>query len=54
MERRWNMSSPWYLMLEDKSSKVECKFCDNVLSYHKDKMFFHLGNQYDGNGELEL
>jgi hypothetical protein len=48
------MSSPWYLMLEDKSSKVECKFCDNVLSYHKDKMFFHLGNQYDGNGELEL
>ncbi len=52
MERRWNMSSPWYLMLEDKSNKLECKFCNNVISYHKDRMFFHLGDWYDGNGEL--
>jgi hypothetical protein len=54
MERRWNMSSPWYLMLVDKSSKVECKFCDNVISYHKDRMHFHLNDRYDGKLELEL
>jgi hypothetical protein len=50
MEGRWNVWSPWYLMLEDKLGKVECKFYDNVISYHKDKIFFHLGYQYDGNG----
>jgi hypothetical protein len=50
MEGRWNVWSPWYLMLEDKLGKVECKFYDNVISYHKDKIFFHLGYQCDGNG----
>jgi len=44
MERRWNMLNPWYLMLKEKSSKVECKFCGNVISYHKDRMLFHLGD----------
>jgi len=29
---------------------VECKFCGNVISHHKDRMFFHLGYQYDSNG----
>ncbi len=43
MEGRQNMWSPWYLMLEDKLGKLECKFCDNVISYRKDKMLFHLG-----------
>jgi hypothetical protein len=37
-------------MLEDKLRKVECKFYDNVISYCKDRMFFHLGYRYDGNG----
>ncbi len=27
-----------YLMTLDKSSKVECRFFNNVISYHKDKM----------------
>ncbi len=27
-----------------------CEFCDNFISYHKDKMFFHLDYWYDGNG----
>jgi hypothetical protein len=38
-------------MPEDKLKKVECKFCGNVISYYKDKMFFHLGYRYDGNGQ---
>jgi hypothetical protein len=50
MEGRQNMWSPWYLMPHDKLGKVECKFYDNVISYYKDKMFFHLGYQYDGDG----
>lgn len=29
---------------------MECKFCNNVISYLKDKMPFHLGYQYDDNG----
>jgi hypothetical protein len=37
-------------MLEDKFGKMECKFYNNVIWYHKDKMFFHLGYWYDGNG----
>jgi hypothetical protein len=40
------------LMLEDKSRKVECKFCNNVISYRKDRMLFHLGYRYDGNGQV--
>ncbi len=27
-----------------------CEFCDNFISYHKDKMFFYLDYWYDGNG----
>jgi hypothetical protein len=50
MDRRQNMWSPWYLMPKDKLVKVECKFCDNVISYCKDRMLFHLGYQNDGNG----
>ncbi len=37
-------------MLKDKLGKVECKFYTNVILYCKDKMVFHLGYQYDGNG----
>jgi len=37
-------------MPHDKLGKVECKFYNNVISYYKDKMFFHLGYQYDGDG----
>jgi hypothetical protein len=44
----WNPCT--YLMLENKPGKMECKFCDNVISYNKDKMFFHLSYQYDNNG----
>jgi len=54
MEGRWNVWSPWYLMLHDKPRKVECKFCSNVISYHKDKKFFHLGYWYDGNGQIRV
>jgi hypothetical protein len=48
MEGRQNVWSPWYLMPKDKPRKVECKFCDNVISYCKDKMQLHLGYRYDG------
>jgi hypothetical protein len=41
-------------MLEDKLGKVECKFYNNVTSYHKDKMFFHLDYEYDGNGQARV
>jgi hypothetical protein len=41
-------------MPEDKLGKVECKFYDNVISYHKDKFLFHLGYQYDGNGQARI
>jgi hypothetical protein len=50
MEGKKNVWNPWYLTLEDKRTKVEYKFYGNVISYHKDKMFFHLGYWYDGNG----
>jgi hypothetical protein len=54
IERRQNMWSPWYLMLEDKLGKVKCKFCGNVIFYYKDRMLFHLGYQYDGNGRARV
>ncbi len=47
----WN---PWYLMLEDKPGKVECKFCSNIISYYKDRMLFHLGYRCDGNGQTRI
>ncbi len=51
MEARWNMWNPCtYLMPKYKPGKMECKFCGNVISYHKDKTFFHLGFWYDNNG----
>ncbi len=54
MERRQNMWSPWYLMPKDKLGKVKCKFCDNVILYRKDRMLFHLGYLYDGNGRTRV
>ncbi len=33
---------------------MECKFCTNVISYSKDKILFHLGYQYDGNGQARV
>ncbi len=48
------MCSTWYLMLKDKPRKLECKFCGNVISYCKDKMFFHLGFDMMAMGELEF
>jgi hypothetical protein len=43
MEGKQNVWDPWYLMTLDKLGKVECKFCNMVISYYKDRMFFHLG-----------
>jgi len=54
MEGRWNGWNPWYLMPKDKPRKVECKFCGDVILYHKDIMLFHLGYQYDGNGQARV
>ncbi len=54
MDGRENVSSPWYLMPKEKPKKAECKFCDNVISYSNDKMLFHLGYQYDGNGQARV
>jgi hypothetical protein len=28
--------------------------CGNVISYCKDKMLFHLGYRYDGNGQARV
>jgi hypothetical protein len=39
-------------MPKDKLGKVQCKFCGNVISYHKDRMFFYLGYRYDGNVQI--
>jgi hypothetical protein len=39
-------------MTLDKPNKVGCKFYNNVISYHKDKLFFHLGYQHDGNERI--
>jgi hypothetical protein len=54
MERKLKVWSPWYLMLENKLGKVECKFCGNFISYYKDRMLFHLGYWYDGNGQTRV
>ncbi len=54
MEGKWNVLSPWYLMLNNKLRKVECKFCNNVISYHKYRIMFHLGYQYDDNGQIGI
>jgi hypothetical protein len=40
------MWEPWYLMIPNNLNKVEYKFYNNVISYHKDIMFFHLGYQH--------
>jgi hypothetical protein len=32
MEGRWNVWDPWYLMPQNKLSKMECTFCNNVIS----------------------
>ncbi len=42
MEKKQNVWGPWYLMPQDKPCKVECGFCNNDISYNKDKMLFHL------------
>jgi hypothetical protein len=54
MEGKHDMWSPWYLMPKDKSKKVECKFYNNVISYHKDRMLLHLGYQYDVNKQIQV
>jgi hypothetical protein len=54
MEGRWDVWSPWYLMPEDKPRKVKCKFYGNVILYYKNRMFFHLGYEYDGNGQTRI
>jgi hypothetical protein len=41
-------------MLKDKPGKVECKFHSNVILYYKDRMLFHLGYWYDGNGQIRV
>ncbi len=48
------MWTPWYLMPKYKPRKVECEFYNNVVSYCKDKMPFHLGYQYDGSGQARV
>lgn len=52
MEGKQNVWDPWYLMTLDKLGKLECKFCNMVISYYKDVIFFHLGYQPDGNGHI--
>jgi hypothetical protein len=54
MEGRRNVWNPWYLMIEDRLGKVECQFCNNGISYRNDRMFFHLGDQYEGNGQARV
>jgi hypothetical protein len=41
-------------MLEDKPGKVKCKFCGNVISYHKDRMLSIWAIDMMAMGELEL
>jgi hypothetical protein len=52
MEDMQNVQEPWCLMTLEKLGKVGCIFYNNVISCHKDKMFFHLGYQQDGNGRV--
>jgi hypothetical protein len=54
IEGKHNVWSPWYLMPKDKPRKVEFKLYSNVISYHKDKMLFHLGYQYDVNRQTKV
>jgi hypothetical protein len=49
-----NVLSPWYLMPYDKLRKVECKFCDNVISYYKDILFSIWAIDMMAMGKLEL
>jgi len=41
-------------MPKDKLRKVECKFCGIVISCCKDRMLFHMGYGYDGNGQPRI
>ncbi len=46
MDGKHNMWEPWYLdvmMTTIRPNKVQHKFCDLQLIYHKDRMFSHLG-----------
>jgi hypothetical protein len=52
MEVKQNVWEPWYLMTLDKPNKVECKLYNNVILYHKDGRFLHLGYQHDGNERI--
>jgi hypothetical protein len=54
MEGKWNVWEQWYLTTLDKQGKVECKFCNNVISYCKNKIIFHLGYQHNGSGKVGL
>ncbi len=51
MDVRQNVWEPWYLMTLVPDN-VECKFYNNVISYHKDRMLFHLGYQHDDNERI--
>ncbi len=53
-EGKQNMWSPWYLMPQDKPCNVECKFCNNVISYYKDRIFSICAIDMMAMGELEL
>jgi hypothetical protein len=33
---------------------VECRFYNNIISYHKDKTFFHLGYRHNGSGRVNV
>jgi len=52
MESRRNVWDPWYLMTFYKPGKVETKFCNIIILYHNDKMFFHLSYWHDGSGQI--
>ncbi len=39
----------WYLITLDKCNKVECKFCNSVILYHKNKMLFTMNYWHNGN-----
>jgi hypothetical protein len=52
MESRQNVWDTWYLMTLDKPCKVQSKFCNIIISYHNDKMFFQLNYRHDGSGQI--
>lgn len=33
---------------------MECRFYNNIISYHKDKTFFHLGYRHNGSGRVNV